>query len=522
MVKVARKPPPPPLDANRAAAVLCRRGFAYFVREFWPVIIAEPMVWEPHMDVLCMEIEAVFRRLFQKTRMDPATGKPMKDAQGQEIKYRDAKQYDLVINIPPGTSKSTIVSVMAPVWGWINDPTLRFLTTSYAGRLSGEMAVKSRDIIRSPKFKLYFPEVRIKRDEDGKANYKTVEGGQRFATSIKGTATGQHAHCIIIDDPLNPKQAASQKELESANAAIDSTLNTRKVDKAVTVTITIMQRLGAKDPTGHLLSKNKGALLRHVNLPGELTRFVKPKALRAIYQDGLLSPLRMPRHVLQEMQVDMGSFGYAGQVLQAPAPISGGLWKKWFVVVPDEYMPAQHLLTRLGTHWDLAYTAKEENSASAYVTGGRLGSKIFITDLGWKWAEMPELIKWMKEKQAPHYIEAKASGKSAKQILSRGKVTAVEIPVLGGDKVARAQMALPVAESGVVYIAQSLVDRLYNDPKQGILVFPRGEHDDLADALAQFLQWMDGRNEIKEGNERRGRQHLLDEEPFDDIDALDY
>lgn len=48
-------------------------------------------------------------------------------------------------------------------------------------------------------------------------------------------------------------------------------------------------------------------------------------------------------------------------------------------------------------------------------------------------------------------------------------------------------MATPYAEAGMVYIKQSLLDRLYHDEKQGILRFPNGSHDDLQDALVQAI-----------------------------------
>ena len=38
-----------------------------------------------------------------------------------------------------------------------------------------------------------------------------------------------------------------------------------------------------------------------------------------------------------------------------------------------------------------------------------------------------------------------------------------------------------------MYIRQSLINKLYHDSKQGILMFPNGEHDDLQDALVQSI-----------------------------------
>jgi predicted phage terminase large subunit-like protein len=454
------------LNADKAAAELCKRKLSFFVREFWDIIIEEDLEWAPHMDVLCDEIQAVYERVIA----------------------RQPKLYDLIINIPPGTSKSTIVTIMAPIWSWTRDASLRHITASYSETLSTEHAVKSRDIVRCARFKRYFPHVVIKPDEDNKTNYKTVKNGQRFVTSVTGTVTGVHAHIITVDDPLNPKQAASEAELAEANRFFDQTITTRKVDKRVTPLILIMQRLAQNDPSGHLLEKKKVGI-RHICLPATLAPNVKPVEYRDIYEDDHLDINRLGPEVLAEMKVDLGSYGYAGQFDQSPVPAGGLIWKKWFIEIPDHDWPDKKYGTDHGTDWDLAYTKDDDNAASAYVDSFRFNNRIFIEDYDWAWLEFPDLIKWMKTKQAPYYIEAKASGKSSKQTLSKQGIVAIEIPVKGGsDKLARARMATPIAESGIVCIRKSMADRIYNDSRQGILHFPKGQFKDLADALAQCLQ----------------------------------
>lgn len=463
-------------DLDKAAAELCKREFSFFVREFWNVVIAEELVWEPHMDILCNEVQQVYERVFLRPDPNDPTGKR---------KIRLQKQYDLVINIPPGTSKSTIVTIMAPAWAWTRDASLRMITGSYSDSLATEHSTKSRDIITCEKYKKYFPEVAIKDHKGLKTNYETTENGQRFATSVGGTVTGVHGHVNTIDDPLNPKQAASQTECKTANDWMDKTLSMRKVDKLVTVTIVIMQRLAVNDPTGHILQKGKENV-RHICLPAELCDDVKPAEYKKVYVNGLLSPLRLNAIALKEARADLGSSGYAGQISQRPAPEGGTIWQKWFIEVPDESFPDIKTATEIGSDWDLSYTKEDKNSASAYVKSGMVSGKCFIFDFNWNWHEFPELIKWMRSVGGPHYIEAKASGKSAKQTLTKNGVIAVEVSV-SSDKVARAKDATPAAEAGMVYIKKSMADRLYNDPKQGILFFPNGQHNDLADTLAQML-----------------------------------
>ena len=458
-------PGKPPIDIDKSLGSLCKKKFYRFVQEFWDVIIPEEPVWNWHIEYLCSELQELVMRVIR----------------------REAKLEDVIINIPPGTSKTTIVTVMLPAWAWAVDPTLRILSTSYSDEVAMVSAVKSRNVILSDKYRRLYPQVEIKKDQNSKSNYETTKNGQRYATGVRGSITSMHFHLILNDDPINPKEAASEVECAGTNAVIDSTLATRKVDKKVTLTILIMQRLSENDPTGHLLSK-MGKKVRHICLPAELRDGVKPRSLEQYYVDGLLDPIRLDRQVLDDALADLGAANFAGQFGQRPAPAGGLIWKRWFMEVPDEKWPDRKYFTSYGTDWDTAYTKDDENAASAWVTSGKIGHNIYLDDYGWAWVEYPELIKLMKTKPAPHYIEAKASGKSSKQSLTRSGIPAIEIQVAGGDKIARANLATPVAEAGMVYIRKSQAERIYTDAKQGILVFPRGKFKDLADVLAQALQ----------------------------------
>lgn len=228
-------------------------GFRLFVKRFWKLISAEELEWNFHLDVFCDELEAVIRnvRIQKKQVFDPVKKRNVVK------RFRNPKLHDLVINVPPGTSKSSVITVMAPVYSWIVDPTLRIISGSHTDTLATEHALKSRDLVKSDKFRIYFPDIKIKDDKDNKTNYENTKLGQRVATSVGGSIIGKHAHLIFIDDPIDPKGAKSQAEIIAANSWMDGTLSQRKVNKAVTATILVMQRLATNDPTGHLLGKKK-------------------------------------------------------------------------------------------------------------------------------------------------------------------------------------------------------------------------------------------------------------------------
>ena len=194
----------------------------------------------------------------------------------------------------------------------------------------------------------------------------------------------------------------------------------------------------------------------------------------------------MSKSVLNDLKISLGSYGYAGQMMQSPAPADGGIWKDWFIPISFEELSAIKL-QHVGSDWDLAYTKNESNSATAYVTAGTHDNKMYITDVGFEWLEFPEMMRFIKDKTKPHYIEAKASGLSAKQSLRKAGIPAIEVKMGSGDKEARARMSTPYAEGGLIYVLDSLIDTILNDDRQGILKFPNNNNNDLADALAQSI-----------------------------------
>jgi predicted phage terminase large subunit-like protein len=332
------------ISKERLEASICVDSFAHFVRRFWSTIIAEKAVWNWHIDYLCDELQIMAERVFN----------------------REDKLYDLIINISPGSTKSTIVSVMFPVWCWVRDATIRSICASYAFPLSLHLAMQSRNILMSDKFQTLFPQIAL--EQASKGWMITTDGGQRVSTSTGGSVTGMHGHFLIVDDPINPQEAASAAQLQTTNDWVDQTLMTRKIDKRVTPLIVIMQRLNQNDTTGHLLSK-AGAKIRHICLPAEINEenmnSVRPRRLRSRYIRGLMDPVRLSPEVLRDARRDLGEYAYAGQMLQSPIPAGGGLFRGDRM----EVVPSPSHLKRVVRYWDKAGT----RGGGAYTVGLKMG-----------------------------------------------------------------------------------------------------------------------------------------------------
>ncbi|MBV9017502.1 MAG: hypothetical protein JO058_17790, partial [Alphaproteobacteria bacterium] len=102
---------------------LASDSLAEFVRQAWPLI--EPMTplrWNWHLDAVCEYLEAVA---------------------GGDIRR-------LIINVPPRSGKSILVSILMPCWLWIRYPAARLVFASYSAALSIDLSVKRRGVIQSP------------------------------------------------------------------------------------------------------------------------------------------------------------------------------------------------------------------------------------------------------------------------------------------------------------------------------------------------------------------------------------
>lgn len=309
----------------------------------------------------------------------------------EEVAYRVAQnevcEKDLIINVPPGTTKTIICSIMFPAWCWsMGWFWMRFITASYSAALALESAEKSRDLIRSDMYQGLFPDLRIKDDKDKKGNFRIVKrmssgrfrnGGNRFSTSVGGTLTGFHAHIIIVDDPLNPEQAASEKELENCNRWMEQTLPTRKVDKEVTASVLIMQRLHQMDPTGRALERKPDSI-HHICLPGEIRnykKFLKPPEAEKHYVNGLLDPTRLGDNALKKLEEDLGQYGFAGQIGQNPAPPGGGMFRVNRMPIVENVR--QNEILRTIRYWDKA-SSDESGTYTAGVKMSQLKDRSFL------------------------------------------------------------------------------------------------------------------------------------------------
>lgn len=474
--------------ARAVQADECRKSFYYFVKTFWAVIIPEVPVFNWHIEYICKELQDL----------------------SYYIVNRLPKPYDIIINIPPGSTKSTIVTIMWHPWLWTQDPRLRVISNSYSGDLSLEHASKSKDIITSDLYRTLFPEIIIRHDKSGKGSYENVKGGARYSTSTGGTITGKHAHIILNDDPVNPKQAESDSLRLQANEHT-KTLSSRKVDKKNTPMVTIMQRLHDDDVTGYLLKK-KGDKIRHICLPAEVSDRVNPPELKERYIDGLLDPVRIDREVIAEAKIDLGSRQYAGQYEQAPSVDGGNIIKaEWFGHISLSQFLAIRGRAAIHFFLDTAYDEKKQksdNDPSGILAACLLQNYLFIFHAQKVWKEFPELMRFIPDYVKAHgydgrssiRIEPKANGISVIQAVRKyTKLNVTRTPAPTDSKEVRLHAVSPKIECGRVILVEGDWNEEFVDE---VSQFPAKTHDEYVDILVYAINYLlDDNYEFTEDDE---------------------
>lgn len=469
----------------------------YFIQYFWDTYSGDEFIANWHIRKLCKELEEVARRV--------AENKP--------------KEYDLIINVPPGTTKTALVSIMFPVWCWTNWYWLRFMTSSHSSTLSLESAEYSRDIIRSDKFKQMFPELEIRQDKDVKSNFRIVkkvksfkgvmsvtQGGSRVSTSVAARIIGFHAHIIIWDDLIDPAGAISEAEMRKAISHLDQTLSQRKVNRKISVTVGVMQRLGQNDPTQHLLSKEKKKI-RHICLPGEISnygKYLKPPEWKKYYVDDLLDTKRMTWSILDEMLVDLGQYGYAGQVGQNPSPPGGGMFKVDHISIRDQFPPSDQIV-QVVRYWDKAGT-KDGGAYTVGVKMIKLKSGIYlIPDIKrgqWASEEREKIIKQTAEADGQRckvYVEQEpgSGGKESADGTIRNLVGfSVYKDRPTGDKVYRADPYSVQVNLGMVQMMKGGWNQAYIEELE---LFPNSTFKDQTDASSGAFNKLVGKRKVRVG-----------------------
>ena len=192
---------------------------------------------------------------------------------------------NLIINIPPGGTKTEFFSIHFPAYvnALVQEKRLkrfRNLNISFADTLVKRNSRRTRDIIASREYQEFWPcsfgvnqaeEWEIK-DERGRSICQTV------SRSSNGQITGgrggyygpEFSGMVMLDDYNKPVDMLSESRRKSANTLLVNTIRSRRGDKSKehpTPFVSIQQRLHTDDATGFMLAGGMGVPFHHVAIP---------------------------------------------------------------------------------------------------------------------------------------------------------------------------------------------------------------------------------------------------------------
>ncbi|EPC3824292.1 phage terminase large subunit [Klebsiella oxytoca] len=192
---------------------------------------------------------------------------------------------NLIINIPPGGTKTEFFSIHFPAYvnALVQEKRLkrfRNLNISFADTLVKRNSRRTRDIIASREYQEFWPcsfgvnqaeEWEIK-DERGRSI------GQTVSRSSNGQITGgrggyygpEFSGMVMLDDYNKPVDMLSESRRKSANTLLVNTIRSRRGDKSKehpTPFVSIQQRLHTDDATGFMLAGGMGVPFHHVAIP---------------------------------------------------------------------------------------------------------------------------------------------------------------------------------------------------------------------------------------------------------------
>jgi predicted phage terminase large subunit-like protein len=458
------------LELRAQNAARCKESFAHFVKQAWKYVNPSPELrWSWHQDVICDHLEALYRGDIRK----------------------------LIINVPPRSGKSRIVSILYPCWVWLREPNHQFIVATHGDRLVQDLGTQVVKLLQSPFYKLLQPLVDPALNT-AKTNVMNGAGGKWFGTTPHGQLTGLGGDTLIFDDLVEPDNA-DKAECLSACEFIPNTFMQRANLRDKAKFVGIGQRISEQDPYQFCLDRGWFPLVLPVRYEGAPSVRIMPNG-DEILQDlrtkigENLSPVLLTEDYLNELE-QLYPRVYAGQYQQRPAPAGGGIIQSAWLEKRWTSLPAH------GT-WLISVDAAFKGDAdSDYVAIGvwvHAGAEFYLVDqirAKLTFTETCAAIERMAvkyPKAIAKIIEDKANGAAIIDTLGK-KMSGVEGVTPEGGKEARLNAVSSCFAAGNVWLPTSFA----SDPQTTIEqycheleVFPGAKNDDQVDQTSQALTWL--------------------------------
>jgi predicted phage terminase large subunit-like protein len=408
----------------------------------------------------------------------------------QQMLTGDARKR-LILNLPPRTLKSFIVSVALPAWLLGRNPGSRIICASYADELATKFSRDCRALLETPFYKRLFPRTRLNPKKASEGEFETTKRGYRLATSVGGTLTGRGGDVLIVDDPIKANDAESEVARRAATDWFHNTALSRLDDRAESLICLAMQRLHVDDLSGILIERGWPSMV--------LPAIAVEAADYAIGEDEfhhrpvgqLLQPERDTAEAIDELRREIGSRVFAAQYQQNPTPPDGNMIKASWLGRYDR-APERYNFQRVVLSCDPAGKAGAHNDYTAITILGVQQQALYVLHVSrghWTVLQMhAQIIALAAQWHVDLVIlEDTSSGMGLIQLLREQSRLSVVGRKPDADKETRMCRQQGRFEAGRVLLPNEAP--WLADFESELLAFPSGRYDDQVDALLLFLEW---------------------------------
>lgn len=395
----------------------------------------------------------------------------------------------IIFVLPPRHGKSEEVSVQFPAYAIGKNKDRNIIEASYSGDLATDFGRQVRNIIASDNYKKIFPDVTLAEDSQAKGKWNTNGRGAYNAVGVGGATTGKGADILIIDDPIKNRQDAESAVIRESNWQwYTSTARTRlSPDGAI---IIVMTRWHDDDLVGRILRSENAHLWEVVHFPAIATEDEEfRKKGEALWAD------HFTLEKLEETKRDIGTYDWSSLYQGNPIDSESQEFRKDMLRYRTEEQIQDKRLNRYLTI-DLAFSDKEtadnigfcdnrvdpQNVWNFRAWARKLSPKDFIDYLFVLHAEYNYLQIGILDKHSQYTIVIKPF--IEEECRKRNKfLPIVALKTQTTSKELRIRALLPrYLNASVYHLEGACVDL-----EEELLRFPKGVHDDVADAAAAMV-----------------------------------
>ena len=439
----------------------------------------------------------------------------------------DAHYQNLLINICPGTNNSRIVSVIFNAWAWLHRPDFTVIALSANPSVAVRDAAFVKVLIASSwyvqTFEVDWSTHKLKNSDGDFKIVRYSDGieqplGGRYSAGYTAAITGQRAHCLLIDDPMDAADIHSTAVLQNTNLRWDDAIYNRVNDNDCSMRIGVMQRLHHKDWSAHVVSNSKWLHLviplHSRDLSANGIGYKDPRELGVVLHSERFSDGFITAEIKRLEAIGVGQFD--AQYEQRTKDTTGAIlklpWFRYFQFTEQEqYVPriegASTFPTKilhairpsLGQYFDEIYLSIDSNfklttsgSECAILVIGTIGTDYFVIDdltcaMDFEQTEREVLRLIALYKPNGVLIENKANGDAISAKIKGVHGNVIMLNPEGG-KESRGNASAPTVAAGRVYLnlSGSWLPKFISGP-DSVTIFPFGNRDDRFDALTQAV-----------------------------------